>query len=401
MKKVICTILTLVITLTTPLSAFGAQYDIYDEYGNVIWTVETPDTAPSISAALTNENWLKLTWNLDDWSTYYDGFQLLKYNPKSDTYTEIAKTTKTEYRVKDLKPATVYYFAVRTYVLYEDEYYFGAQSKTVSAATAPIAAKVKSVKYKGTGKIRVSFRKSKKMSGYNLQYSTHKKFKPGYTTNLMLGRKKKACTVKNLGKKTYYVRIRPYKEVNGVKYFGKWSNVKSKTVKNGVTLEKMINSTKTDLSGRKKIKKLTDGKVDIRKYKTTYDRIRAIYKWHAVHGLEFEHCLACNSNFNECLYYLYGDSRKYDAFIWIDAGNFKNRDGSLAVHKWSVLYYSGIPFIFDPRLQSYTKDYNGTLYFGVERGTPLQKRYKHEGWYLYWGVSPNFEYDDTIIKYHK
>lgn len=395
MKRLICAVLALVISLSVPLYAFAAQYDIYDEYGNVIYTVETSDTAPGLSAELTNENWIKLAWTFDDWGTYIDGYQLLKYNPKSDTYTEIVKTTKTEFRVKDLKPATVYYFAVRTYVIYEDEYYFGAQSEPFVAATAPSSVKLKSVKYKGTGKIRVTFKKSKKMSGYNLQYSPNKKFKRAFVTNAFVGRKKKAYTIKNLGQKTYYVRIRPYKEVNGVKYYGKWSAVKSAKVKNGVSLETMINSTKTDLSGRKAIKKLTDGKVDIKKYKTTYDRIKAIYKWHAVHGLEFEHCLACNAHFNECLYYLYGENRRYDSFIWIDAGNFKNRDGSLAVHKWSVLYFSGIPFIFDPRLQSYTKDYNGTLYFGVEKGTALQKRYKHEGWYCYWG------YENPAVNYHK
>lgn len=402
MKKLICILLASVMALSVPVNAFAQAYDIVDEYGNVIYTVETSDVAPSdVGAALTNEKWIKLTWSFDDWSSYIDGYQVLRYNAKTGEYTPLATTTKTELRIKDLKPSTVYRYAVRTYVLYEGEYYFGAQSEPVAVATAPAVVKLKSVKYSGTGKLKVKFKKAKKVSGYILQYSTNKKFKEGFTNTVLIGKKKKSYTVKNLGAKTYYVRIKAYKEAKGKKYLGRWSNVKSAKVKYGVSLKKMINSTKTDLSGRKMIKKLTNKKVDIKKYKTTYDRIRAIYKWHAVHGLEFRDCLACNSNFNMCLYYLYGANKKYDALIWIDAGNFKNRDGSLAIHKWSVLYFSGIPFIFDPRLQSYTKDYNGTLYFGVERGTALQKRYLHDGWWACWCDYPNMNYDSTLIKYHK
>ncbi len=404
MKKLFCAFMALLVALSVPATVFAQSYDILDEFGNISYTVETSDVSPSeTKAVLTNESWVKLSWNFEDWETYIDGFQLRRYYPKNKTYSDLAYTTKNEYKVKDLKPSTVYWFTVRTYVIDTNngDYYYGAESEPFAVSTAPSAIKLKSVKYNGTGKLKVSFKRNKKASGYMLQYSTSKKFKSGPTSTVLLGKKKKAYIIKNLGNKTYFVRIRPYKEVEGIKYLGKWSDAKSASVKYGVDLKTMINATKTDLSGRKMIKKLTNKKVDIKKYKTTYDRIKAIYKWHAVHGLEFEHCLACNSHFNDCLYYLYGENRKYDNFIWIDAGNFKNRDGSLAIHKWSVLYFSGIPYIFDPRLQSYTKDYDGTLYFGVERGSSIQKRYLHDGWYCYWGNYPDMKYDETIVMYHK
>ncbi len=66
-------------------------------------------------------------------------------------------------------------------------------------------------------------------SGYQLQYSTSKKFKSVKTVKI-----KKASTVKKTlkklkTKKKYYVRVRAYKTVNGVPYYSKWS--KTKTVK--------------------------------------------------------------------------------------------------------------------------------------------------------------------------
>ncbi|MCR5207597.1 MAG: fibronectin type III domain-containing protein [Eubacterium sp.] len=402
MKKLLSIIMALIIALLVPFNAFAIQYDIVDENGEVVDVINAPDSKPfDLRAERTNEGWVKLRWDYDYWGDYYTGFEVFRYYPKKDKYVHLAYTTKNTYKVKDLNKASNYSFAVCTYVLYNDIKYAGAMSEPVCVSTAPGIAKLKKVKNIGTGKLTVRIGKIKKISGYMLQYSTSKKFKDGFTNTVFFGKKKTERNIKNLGAKTYYVRVRAYREVNGVKYFGAWSAVKSADVKYGVSLKTMVNADKTDLSGRKAIKQLTDGDVDIKKYNSTYDRIKAIYKWHAVHGLEFEHCLACNSHFNDCLFHLYGDKRKYDKFIWIDAGQFMNRDGSGAIHKWSVLYYSGIPFIFDPRLQSYTKDYDGTLYFGLEKGTSLQKRYKHEEWYGFWSYYYSFNDEPTLVMYHK
>ena len=46
-------------------------------------------------------------------------------------------------------------------------------------------------------------------------------------------------------------------------------------------------------------------------------------------------------------------------------------------------------------------NYDGTLYFGVEKGTALQKRYKHDEWYIYWSNCPRLEWDDMLVMYHK
>ena len=64
------------------------------------------------------------------------------------------------------------------------------------------------------------------IAGYQLQYSTSKKFTKKTSKSLLIKNKKTSSkTVKKLkGKKIYYVRIRTYRTVGGVKYYSKWSS---------------------------------------------------------------------------------------------------------------------------------------------------------------------------------
>lgn len=83
---------------------------------------------------------------------------------------------------------------------------------------------------KGSKKISVSFGRSFNATGYQIQYSTSKKFS---------GKSVKKITTKNLtksitnlkGRTKYYVRIRAYKKVDGKTVFSAWSDIKSVTTK--------------------------------------------------------------------------------------------------------------------------------------------------------------------------
>ncbi len=71
-------------------------------------------------------------------------------------------------------------------------------------------------------------KKSKQVTGYQIQYSTSKSFKSAKTKTT----KSTSYTIKSLkAKKTYYVRVRTYKTVGGKKYYSEWSKVKSKKTK--------------------------------------------------------------------------------------------------------------------------------------------------------------------------
>lgn len=266
--------------------------------------------------------------------------------------------------------------------------FVGDYSGTVvkSFRIKPKKPTLNSVKYVSTGKIKASWKKNTSGTGYIVQYSTSSKFARPNTCTVLVGKNTTLTkTISSLPAKKYYVRIATYTNVDGEKYRSAWSNKKTVTVKKGVSLKTMINATKTDLSGRNDIKALTHGSVDIKKYKTTYDRMKAIYDWHSKNNTKyFANCMQCNMNFNDCLYYLYGKNKQYDDFVWLAAGNFKNSNGSVVMHKWPVIYFQGVGYIIDPRLQGYTSNKKGTQYFGVPLGSKLGKRYLLDGYWFYW-----------------
>lgn len=102
-----------------------------------------------------------------------------------------------------------------------------AGSKTVSFKINPPKSAVKKLK-KGKKSFTVYVKKqSKQTSGYQVQYSTSKKFKAPKTKSLT-SYKKTGLKVKKLKKhKKYYVRVRTYKKVGKAKYYSSWSSAKS------------------------------------------------------------------------------------------------------------------------------------------------------------------------------
>lgn len=358
--------------------------------------VYTSDIAPSgFTAVWATSDSVKLSWYHSDYSGDYTGYQILSYNKSTKKYKHIAYTKKNAYVVKNLKPSKVYIFAVRSYTkAYKGKNLYGKKCKNISIATAPLSTKLKTLEYSKKGTLYAAWDKAANASGYVVQYSTSKKFKQIYTNTLFVsGKSHNHISIGGLAQEYYYVRVAPYKVSGSGKSVAAWSDSQWVYVSKGASLKQMINYYETDNSGRKEIYSLTDKGVDIKNYSTTYDKLKAIYEWHAKHGLEFAHCLACNANFNSCVNALFSGVRQYDNFIWIDAGDFQNRDGSLAMHKWSVLCFGGMPFIFDPRLQSYTGNYSGDLYFGVEYKSALWKRYLHDYWWGYWREGINHYWD--------
>lgn len=102
-----------------------------------------------------------------------------------------------------------------------------AGSKTVSFKINPPKSAVKKLK-KGKKSFTVYVKKqSKQTSGYQVQYSTSKKFKSPKTKSLT-SYKKTSLKVKKLKKhKKYYVRVRTYKKIGKAKYYSSWSSAKS------------------------------------------------------------------------------------------------------------------------------------------------------------------------------
>ena len=91
--------------------------------------------------------------------------------------------------------------------------------------------KVTSVKSKKKRTATVKWKKQKNCDGYQIVYSRKKTFKNKKSVYVK-GKGKKTYTLKKLKrKKTYYVKMRTYKVINGKKAYGKWSKVHKVKVK--------------------------------------------------------------------------------------------------------------------------------------------------------------------------
>lgn len=99
------------------------------------------------------------------------------------------------------------------------------------AASKPSATQITSIKAVDNG-FKVKWKK-KSCTGYQIQYSTSKKFAKKGTKVLKVNKAKTTSkTVKKLkAKKKYYVRVRTYKTVKKKKYYSKWSAKYSVTTK--------------------------------------------------------------------------------------------------------------------------------------------------------------------------
>lgn len=76
--------------------------------------------------------------------------------------------------------------------------------------------------------IKASWDKKSGANGYQIYYSRNKNFKKLSAKKIVKGGKKTSYVGKNFTKgKKYYVKVRAYKNVNGRKVYGKWSNVKT------------------------------------------------------------------------------------------------------------------------------------------------------------------------------
>lgn len=110
-----------------------------------------------------------------------------------------------------------------------------AQQKALQQAlikqNTPTKTTLKSVKKTGTKKAKLTWKKVKAASGYEIYMSTKKS--SGYK-KIKTIKKAKTVTFTKSGlkkKKSYYFKVRTYRTVNGVTYYGSYSNVKQVKIK--------------------------------------------------------------------------------------------------------------------------------------------------------------------------
>ncbi len=111
---------------------------------------------------------------------------------------------------------------------------YSAKSVKITVKVKPAKESIKSLNVQNGKKLKVTWKKDKRATGYEIQYSTDSKFKDKKVTE-SISVKNKNITSKTISKlkeaRKYYVRVRSYKTVKvnakSQKLYGKWSDRKS------------------------------------------------------------------------------------------------------------------------------------------------------------------------------
>lgn len=183
-------------------------------------TVEVPDAPSGISAVSKSYNQIKVSWNKVSGA---DGYKVsYGTSSKCSTKTVYVKSSTRSYVFKGLKTGRKYYVRVCAYKTVDGKKVVGSPSSVKSVK--PVPAKQTSFKVKaGTKKFTASWKKVSGACGYKVYYSTKKS--SGFKYKTVKGNSKVKYTVKNLKKgKTYYVKSRAYRIVNGKKVYGPYTS---------------------------------------------------------------------------------------------------------------------------------------------------------------------------------
>lgn len=219
--------------------------EIYAKYKKPIWVTEfaVADTYNKFSPTNAKQNaqvreFMKIVLKGLNERSYVERYSWFSFNSKDDTtgasglfdYDTGKLTTLGQIYANIGNPAG---YSSKTY----NVSYTTSKSTSISACTAAVpttlyslTAKKKSFKY--------SIKSVQRASGYQLQYSLSKKFskKKKFKTKTKnisaTSASVKNGTIKKLQKKkTYYVRVRAYKVIDGKKYYCKWSAKKKVKIK--------------------------------------------------------------------------------------------------------------------------------------------------------------------------
>ena len=107
--------------------------------------------------------------------------------------------------------------------------YTGTITKTFKIV--PKTVSIKSATSPKTKQLKATWSKDTTVTGYQIVYSTNKNFN-SVKTSTVTNKSTTSKTISNLTKgKTYYVKVRAYKTVNGKKVYGAYSSVKNVKIK--------------------------------------------------------------------------------------------------------------------------------------------------------------------------
>ena len=196
--------------------------------GNYNTSVKIETTVGAINPRVSAyaNNFVTLTW---DKQTAANGYEVFKYDASSKKYVlykNITNPNTNTCKVTGLASNKKYYFKVRAYQIDDSEKTYAPFGAVVSQYTSITNPKLNFAKSTSKKKIKASWSKVGGASGYQVMWSTYKNFSKNYKTKSVKAKYSSKTVTTAQSKKTYYVRVRAYKTINGKKVYSQWSSTK-------------------------------------------------------------------------------------------------------------------------------------------------------------------------------
>ena len=191
---------------------------------------EKPNKVLGIKATSNSYNSIKLTWNKA--INGANGYAVYRSTSKDGKYTlrkTITSKNTIEFTDTGLDTNTTYYYKVRAYRMIADKKKYGSYSEIVCAK--PVLSKTTITVSSTSKKATIKWNKVLGASGYKVYSAT--------SSNGTYSLKKTITSINTLSYtntnlvsgKTYYYKVRAYRNVNGKVVYGPYSAVKSKKIK--------------------------------------------------------------------------------------------------------------------------------------------------------------------------
>ena len=171
---------------------------------------------------------IKLTWTAQ---SGVEGYQIYDTAQKKVVATVKGANTNSV-TISNLTSGKAYSYQVRAFKTVSGTTYYGAYSAVLKTSTLPATPAVTSVTSPKAKNLTVKWSKIASATGYEIQYSTDKNFKSGITAKTVNANGTVSATYTGLAAgKTYYVRIRTYKTIDGAKVYSPYATAKSVKIK--------------------------------------------------------------------------------------------------------------------------------------------------------------------------
>lgn len=162
-----------------------------------------------------------LSWTSQS-SSKVSGYKVYSCNADGTGKKTVKTVTSNSVKIST-SSASIKYYCVRAYVNSSDKTLYGEYSDVVTTCTKPAKVSIESVaKSKKKGVMNIKWAKTA-CTGYEVQYTTDKKFKNNVQT-VVVDASSKKLSLDMDDESTYYARVRAFVTNGGQNIYGEWSS---------------------------------------------------------------------------------------------------------------------------------------------------------------------------------